>query len=90
MTPSTRASRKIFFAKFDATGDLALLRHPKVLLMLGQLVVASKRVENKYLDVVLACVDSSTQTALVAGVARMSAAGVPHKNVFGEVFRWVT
>ncbi len=27
------------------------------------------------------------QTALVAGVARMSAAGVPHKNVFGEVFR---
>ena len=30
MTPNTRASRKIFFAKFDATGDLALLRHPKV------------------------------------------------------------
>jgi hypothetical protein len=30
------------------------------------------------------------QTALVAGVARMSAAGVPHKNVFGEVFRCVT
>ena len=30
MTPSTRASRKIFFARFDATGDLALLRHPKV------------------------------------------------------------
>ena len=29
----------------------------------------------------------SNQTALVAGVARMSAAGVPHKNVFGEVFR---
>lgn len=48
MTPTTRASRKIFFAKFDATGDLAQLRHPKVLLMLGQLVVASKRADNKY------------------------------------------
>jgi hypothetical protein len=47
MTPNTRSSRKIFFAKFDATGDLALLRHPKVLLMLGQLVVASKRADNK-------------------------------------------
>jgi hypothetical protein len=32
MTPNTRASRKIFFAKFDATGDLALLRHPKVMI----------------------------------------------------------
>ena len=47
MTPTTRAYRKIFFAKFDATGDLAQLRHPKVLLMLGQLVVASKRADNK-------------------------------------------
>lgn len=34
--------------------------------------------------------DLRPQTALVAGVARMSAAGVPHKNVFGEVFRWCT
>ncbi len=39
MTPSTRASRKIFFAKFDATGDLALLRHPKVSLRASAAVV---------------------------------------------------